>query len=358
MAELYLAGYDMVPIDIIDNFESLIWTERFQSFGDFVLTVKERPSFLEDLRKYKYLRLSDSYRVMMIETVKTGTQVDGVNVVTIEGRSFEYFLTMRSNQTLDPNEISITMKAGEAARYFVERYCMNAETTDRANVIPYLTAPHYESDKEGDVTVVAERGTIYKIVQDICQGAGLGFRIDKEPSGDLVFRAYRGQDRTDPASATYLEYSSDAENFGSISSTESIANYYNHVRMVGAQDIVDVFAPGTPDTVAGLERRTIVAEARDIGDEDDTSQKDQQLAALHQRGLWVLADANNRYNRLIDGEVSRDAWAERIFNLGDLVVVKDNYDLATIMLISEQIYSIDNAGLETLIPTFQEIAGI
>jgi hypothetical protein len=355
MADLYLTGKltNSDSVTILDEYESLIWTERYQAAGDFVLVLKELPSLMRDLRQYKYLRLSASKRIMMIEKIETKAQEDGANLITIKGRSFEAFLETRSNKTVTKEAIYLEDNPAAIAIYFVERYCVNPNTTALHNVIPGLTiGPNFYTDEE-KVGMKMERGEIYGLVKDACVSAGLGFKIEK--NGDnLVFSVYRGTNRMVSDNSIYREYSPDAENLHNPSSIESIEKYRNNARVIGFKDIVDVFTPGTPDTVSGLERRTVVVEAREIGDDDDPSTRDEQLRALAYRGYQALADANNRYSRLIDGDVPPLSWDEGFFNLGDIVVVGDYYGSTAKMFISEQIWSLDATG-ERLIPTFQEL---
>ena len=352
--DLYRADINFTKVDLIEEFESWIWTERYSGYGDFSLIMKRDNVLAADLPTLKFLRMSESARVMMVETADTAYQTSkGDDFVKLTGRSFESFLMLRNGAKYnDKAPDRVTGTRGGIANYIVNRYCINSATAGAANVIPGLsvaTAPATPT-----LTLEVPKSDIYSTVKAICDGGRLGWMIRVDATtGDPVFAVYQGIDRTNPAAFYYQEYSPDKETLTGISTVESISNWKNHARVNGYKTGVDVYVDGATSATSGLARRTIVVDASDIGTGSTTVAQDQD--ALEQRGYEVLRDVNNKYARAIDGDIPQNMWNETYYSLGDIVYVKDTYGNKIKALVSEQIWSSDAAAGESRTPSFEYI---
>lgn len=346
-------GTNFVPDILIDKYESLIWTERWSSFGDFELHC-EYDYWATKLQFANYLVGSESNKIMMIETVEMPKQNKGKNTVKITGRSIEAFMLFRNNKSgntsLTKPEI-ITGSVQDIARYIVATYLINPATAGAANVIPNLSVVPQVFGPA--FTLSVERGDIYSIVKGLCDMAGLGFEIYSIPTG-LFFNLEQGADLTNPSSFNYKIYSPDDNSFINTSRLESIANFYNHARVLGAKAGVDVYLPGVTVAPTGFDRRTMVIEASDVGP-DATTTVSQDQAVLTQRGITALADPANRYVNLVDGDVPQKTWHDTTFSLGSLVMVKDlSRDGAQKRRITEKVWTQDATG-KKVTPTFSPL---
>lgn len=359
--DLYYADSTFTATEVIEDYDSFIWTERYSAFGEVTLYVPESHVYTHGLKSWNYLLMSESKRVMQIESVENTRQTKQKNLVKVTGRSLEAFLMHRNNKTFAASgPEKITGAAGGIARYLVNRYCIDPATAGETSVIPNLT--WVQPPTTPTITMYVERGDIYSRVKSICDANGLGFAIIKNP-GDpvLYFTVYQGLDRSDPNDeAMYMEYSPNNETLFDVRSFESIAGYKNHARVLGAKTSVDAFSPGTPNTVSGFDRRTILVEATDIGsaiDEEDpekiTTIADDQ-AALVLRGQEVLAEENNKYIHYIDGKVPQNKWNDTYWGLGDIVMLKDVSGDKSKSRITEQIWSASSSG-EEMVPTFEQV---
>lgn len=352
--DLYRADDNFRKVAIIEDFESWIWTERYSGYGDFSLIMKRDNVLAANLQSLNFLRMSESARVMMVETADTAYQTaKGDDFVKLTGRSFESFLMLRNGKKYnDTGPDTVTGTRGGIANYIVNRYCINAATAGAVNVIPNLsvaTAPATPT-----MTLVVPKSDIYSTVKSICDGGRLGWMIRADgTTGNPVFAVYQGIDRTNPAASYYQEYSPDKETLTGISTVESIGNWKNHARVNGYKTGVDVYVNGATSATSGLDRRTLVIDAADIGTGATTVAQDQD--ALTERGYETLADNNNKYIRIIDGDVPQNKWNDTYYGLGDIVYVKDTYGNKIKALISEQIWSSDAATGESRTPSFEYI---
>lgn len=349
--DVYLLGADFEPIDIIDDYETLVWTERYQAYGDFRLELRDRNLLKQNLKFWKYIETSESNRPMALERVERSSQRLGSSLVHCRGKSVSAFLRNRNNknQTLRDAEV-VYGQPSNIMRYMVDRYCVEAATAGAANVIPNFDA--VDTALGPTMRLALERGDLYSIVQSIAFISNLGFIVRRESgTNQLIFQATQGVDRTVEGSALYREYSPDGENLTGPGGFESVEGYKNHARVLGKKTSVDVYSPDVSSSVSGWNRRTMVIEANDIGDETTTIAEDQE--DLRERGKAALREQANRYQRLVTGDVPTQNWNATYFGLGDIVWVKDHEGLKTKMRISESIFSVDRSGQKRT-PTFEE----
>lgn len=346
--DLFMTFSDFMPARIIENYQSLIWTERYSEYGDFTLVVKESDILMGPLRAYKFLLSSESDRVMMIESIETTGHADGEDVITLKGRSIEAVLDYRSSEIRNTDEWIRTGSAGELCTLLVDWYVVNP--SDPRDKIDRLSIENTHPTNPY-MTFQNKRDTVYKVVKNLCDSAGLGFRIRRDPtSGNLIFGVYEGLDRTNLDSVAYRIFSEDTDNLVNSKLTASISNYKNHARIIGKRTTTEVYAPGTSSQVSGIDKRTLVVQATDVGEEGRPLDEDREI--LQQRGLEALAEETNREVRMIDGDVPPNRW-DRGTGLGSMVFVKDNYGYEVRARVTEEILSIDSEGLR-IIPTFAQ----
>lgn len=83
------------PIDMVEGWSSLVWTERYREPGDFELKSYDVAKFWNLLPKRSMVALRDSAEAMIVETRIVETDEDGVDMITITGRTFDAFLSER-----------------------------------------------------------------------------------------------------------------------------------------------------------------------------------------------------------------------------------------------------------------------
>lgn len=86
---------DMVPINEIDTYTSIIWTDRYSKEGDFELRVPCTNFNYKVFNEARYLTIDKSDRVMVLESRNIKTEVDKSDEYIIKGRSAETLLDRR-----------------------------------------------------------------------------------------------------------------------------------------------------------------------------------------------------------------------------------------------------------------------
>lgn len=93
--QLQTVGTDWRPKDMVEGYNSLIWTERFQEAGDFTLKTPKVKEMMGKIPKGTLLTLQDSWEVMIVEDVLLSEGTKG-DELTVTGRSMMSCLDYRT----------------------------------------------------------------------------------------------------------------------------------------------------------------------------------------------------------------------------------------------------------------------
>lgn len=87
---------------LIEDYDSLIWTEKFQDHSEFELTTKHVDDFLLQLPLESFVTLLQSLEVMKVESHLISRDQDGNETLTVRGRSVTSILDKRVIQLASP----------------------------------------------------------------------------------------------------------------------------------------------------------------------------------------------------------------------------------------------------------------
>jgi len=90
-----------LPKTSLKNFDSFIWTERYQAPGDFKVTIYDDISAVNILPLESLVSHTDTFVVMMVENVDVVREKTGRLKIEISGRSAETFLECRPTAGCD-----------------------------------------------------------------------------------------------------------------------------------------------------------------------------------------------------------------------------------------------------------------
>lgn len=346
LSEIYILDKNFNRIDLIEGVNSFIWTERYNSHGDFILRVPISRFPYNALQVGFYLNNPGSNYLGIIDTVlrkrDSGTSDDYIEV---KGRFSEAFLFER---VVTPNVAqdywTLTGTVGYIATELVRRICIVGEYTTN-DIIPNLT--HAEQDSSTVTRTVKLKPTdVYTAVKELCDEDRLGFRIFFNYSTkQLEFRVYRGTDRsTTQSTNSKVVFSSDLDTLVNGSFLKSSANYKNiaYVKSKGVIRRVQI----ENGTFTGLNRRVLWVDASDI--ENPTNE------LLDNRGRLELAQ--HKFTNMVDGEIEKDGpYRYGVdYSLGDVVSLKSEDGTYVRARIVEYITTYDNDGIRSY-PSFVTI---
>lgn len=99
MIEIKVLNRKYKTVQVIDQYESLIWTDRFDSYGDFELKIPDKDSMGSRIPRNTLLAIDQSDRIMVVESIKDEVG-DAGDVTTIyKGPSFESIADLRAVYT-------------------------------------------------------------------------------------------------------------------------------------------------------------------------------------------------------------------------------------------------------------------
>lgn len=351
--ELYILDSFLRRIEVIDRFESLIWSERFSALGDFQIVIestkKNRDLFLEGTR----LSLTESQRVMVVETILDKIDDDGRAMLTLSGRSLEAIMEDRvarpNMQGLDASpRWALSGTPGEIVRFIFKRICQDG-ILDQRDKIPFITTgsvfpSNTIPEPEDEIKVELEPDTLLNSVSSMCNAYGLGFALARgQDTSKLYFQVYSGSNRT--SSQTNLPaviFSPELDSLTNVSELVSIEAYKNVAYVLANTGTAIVYADGIDPTDAGFERRVLMVKVDNVtptADEEGLSLTD----LLQKRGR----DALDEHRRIaaFDGEIPTSGYKYGIdYRLGDVVEMRKNTGATNYMRVTEQIFVSDGEG--------------
>lgn len=338
---------------VIEDFESVIWTERYQAAGDITIVMKSTYSNKSLLAPGTRVGKEGSTYVMVIDTMDDDTSDDGSRNVTFTGKSFEFILNDRVAMPAlsDLNETPawvVTGTPGDIARQMFHEICVFCVLSSK-DTIPFFTEgtllPEGNIPEPGDsITISAAPDTLYNTIQKVCLAYGLGFRFAKEGDlGHLYFEIYTGSDRTTgQTDVDAIVFSPDLDNLSQIRQLTSTSGVKTVAYVFSANGAEFVYAPSANQEATGADRKVLFVNSSNSADAGPDL-----TAALKQEGLIALGDQREVY--AFDGQLAPDAgYIYGVdYHLGDLVEEQTAAGFGNLMVVTEQIFVSDDQGDRT-----------
>lgn len=375
---MYIEVFDtnFKRIAVCDNYESLIWTDRYNEPGDFELYFGMKTELLDIYKPDYYLMSPESEYTMIIEDLKVTTDIEGGDHLIVTGRSLESILcrrivwkmtTVKGNfvnaidKILKQNVYDPKVPKNDYTKRRITQFQWNKDTTEAA--IKALTID--ETQFTGDV--------VYDVLKDLCDQFDVGFSLKRNPdTGKFVFKLYYGTDRSYKQSENqYVVFSPSFDNIVSSDYTENKSKYCNVTLVAGEGEELDRKMLEVGDTKSsGLDRREMFTDARDLSstiegdpedpDDDEGEQEERHMSnaeynkLLKNRGLEKLKEVE--IEKIFDGQVEATQlyrYGEH-FSMGDYCELIDSYGRESRVKVIEYIHSESTSGIEEY-PTFKVV---
>lgn len=366
--ELLVLDESFEPFAIIDTYNSLIWTDRYNECGDFELFTAMSMDLLNVIKQDYYIRRPDSDHVMIIEKIEIDTDVEDGNTITITGRSLESLLDRR----IVWNETSLSGSFQDGIEKLLNENVISPSNESRK--IPNFKMEKSEDQAITNLTIEAQyKGdNLYDILQILCTERNIGFKVVLSDTNELVFSLYSGTDRSyDQTDNPYVIFSPNYDNLISSNYIESKSSFKN-VTLVSAEDSDNrpeeegAEAPLVETAVGnvfGLARRETFTDYGSIsrtvteGDQEKTLSDSEITAMLRQRGKETLAENASILSFEGEAETSTMFKYGEDFTIGDIVQVEDHYGHESRARVIELVLSDATDGF-SVYPTFSAIAEV
>lgn len=347
--DLIILNTDLDPVAVIDSYESLIWTDRYDKYGDFELYTSVDENILRYFKNDYYVLNRDSEHVMIIEKILIKSDIENGNHITISGRSLESILDRRIIWDQIILDGSLTLQSGIKQLFWynvtnpadekrIIKEFVFEESTD-----PAITGLILKAQYAGD--------NLYDVVQKVCSDNKIGFKITLNDNKKFVFKLYAGTDRSyDQTNNPYVIFSPDFDNLLSSNYIESKMAFKNVALVLGdGQEYSTRTKVTVDDGSSGLNRRETVVDARNV-----TSTSTEYTAQLQQKGKEELSKSDNIASLEGEAETTMMFRYGEDFFAGDIVQIADEYGHEGKARIIEFVISDDESGT-SMYPTFKTI---
>lgn len=171
--DLIVLNENFEAVSVIDAYESVIWTDRYDKPGEFEIYTPVSDQMVTYPKVNNYLRIVDSDHLMVIEDITIEANVEDGNHIKIVGRSLESILDRRvvigeinlrgSVQNSIKSLINTNIISASDRKRRIENFIFE-ESTDTA-----ITSLTYEGQFKGK--------DLLSIIEEICKDQKLGFRL-------------------------------------------------------------------------------------------------------------------------------------------------------------------------------------
>ena len=351
--ELLILDTEFTTLSIIDVYKSLIWTDRYNEYGDFELYIPMESRLLDIIKHDFYAWNNDSEHTMIIEKLQIDSDIENGNYLIATGRSLESILERR----VITSQVIISGNFQTAIKQLINDNIISPSVTDRK--IPNFIFKESTDTKVTSIEIEETQyiGTdLYSIIKSQCQEHDIGFKLVLTDDNKFEFSLYAGTDRSyDQTDNPYVIFSPNFENIINSNYLSSKQEYKNVVFVGGEGEGAEktIVSVGS---ASGLNRREMFEEANDISKttETGTISDSEYKSQLKSKGEEVLKD--NDVLTAFEGEVEATnlfVYGTDFF-LGDIVQVSDEYGNEGKAYISELVFSRDESE-QSIYPTFKAI---
>ncbi|MFL5661538.1 MAG: Gp37-like protein [Ktedonobacteraceae bacterium] len=359
----------------IQNYISLIWTERYSSAGDVQLVIPPTLNAIKSLAPGTFLAINGSKEIMVVDT-----QTIEKDLMTVTGSSLIKFLNQRIAWFENPDyDASATTPGPMFADYTSDDFTVGEFISNVVNEMLIVTPnfyPPYDAisldqarDKIPNLTLgnvdgsggsrrlTFPIGPLYDGITQIASAHNLGIKMFLESahfnSGaySLKFSTYHGRDRTsDQTNNNIVRFAPEFDNLNNPKEVRSNDQFKNVVYVVYKNTVTPIYPRYMADPPVGFLRRVTKVDAPDIH-----LTADHIPPFLARVGNTEITKDQEIYT--IDGEVLNEPEYKFgvAYNLGDFVEVKGYSGLIVKARVVEHIRSQDQYG-ERRYPTFNVVS--
>ena len=349
--ELYTMDRNFHKQTIIDEFSSVIWTERYYGDSAIELVMPSTSELMQKLPIGIFIGLTGSDEIMSIETrtIENGKlKLSGISLLPWMNNRFVRTTPLHKDKHW-PIDGTLGMPAGRVLWHIIFSMCCQGSpyldgtinigiSNPERLVIPGLGLTAYDNSGFA-IDVAVPFGPVYTAMREIATTYEVGMQILLEEVTDisysLGFRSYKGLDHTSGQSDnSIVRFSPQMDSLTDIKELQSIA---------ALKTLVYSFAPGLNPAVGdpvittipgvseltgpqytGFDLRALMIFADDITTDLVSGSATDLIHILDSRAYDALV--TNSYVIAVDGEIVPESQFKYgvHYNLGDLIEVQGN----------------------------------
>lgn len=350
---IYVLNQSFETIAIIDEYESIIWTTRYFTYGDFELYLSAENNLMDLLQIGNYLVRDKDINgaiyqnVMIIRNVEITTDAEDGDHLIVTGYDLKSIL----NRRIIPEQTNLYGNVDALLQNLVYTEIINPSIAARQ--ISNFTAGVNKIQTVYTMRQQITGKNLGEIMAKICTAYGYGYDVYID-NGNFVFYVYEGADRSYNQNVNpYVVFS---DNYGNLLSSDYVINNDNfaNVAVVAGEGEGLDRKKVTVGDASGLERYEVWIDSRNTSSDDGTISEDEYLELLAQEGVESLSEMET--TTTFSGEIddSTNYTINVDYFLGDIVQIENDYGIQATTRIIEIIESEDDTG-SSVIPTFAEM---
>lgn len=349
---IYLLDTDFRRIRLIDEYISMIWTDRYAEAGDFELYVTATVENVSIFKTGMYLSNTLSEHLMIVETIEIKSDIEDGAKLIVSGRSLESILSRRIvwNQTVFENKniqdiifelLKDSIISPNNASRKIDNFIFERLENTQVNTV------RLDKQYTGD--------NIYTVIHELCEQYGLGFKLIRV-NNQFRFGLYMGKNHTH-GTDSFVTFSPRFDNLISSNVITSIRDNVNIACVAGEGEGASrkIISAGTE--TSGIERMELFVDARSVSsktENDTVISPEQYNSILLQKGMEELNVHQSKTT--IESEVDYNGIFKykKDFDVGDIVNVSNEFGYSGKLRITEIVTS-DSVDGMTIVPTFKVI---
>lgn len=349
---------------VIDTFNSLIWTTRYQKPGDFEIYISPYTELFEKAKDNYYIYNKNSEQTMIIEKIKTEIDIDKGTFATITGRSIESILDRRIVWDTTWYAGSIV----DCIELLLNSNIINPKDKKRKIdnfIFGGVLGTDYQKNqiKKMGIDFQSKGENLLTVIENICKEFNIGFKIicDVYDGYKFKFYLYKGVNRSigNPENNLIIEFSPNNDNLQESNFVNSSEKYKN-VTLIGGEGDSDKkrYESLYNENYDGLNRREIYTDASSVNRNIDghIMSLAEYRRQLKEKGKETIN--NNELSEIFEGKVVtnlENMYQYGIdFFLGDIVSLRNEFGKTGNQCISEIVESYDTKGY-LFTPSFSKI---
>lgn len=351
---------DYKMIAIVDEYESFIWTDRYNQPGDFEIFSPITYDNLNIFARDYYVRLTGSEHTMIIEDIVYSSSAESGKSIKVVGRSLESILDRRivwGVYNVDGN------LQDEVERIFND--CI-INPSDKDRKISNFVFEKSSDPRITELTITNQYtgNTLLDIIQTLTDEFDIGWKIVLNDQNQMVFSFFVGTDRSySQREVPYVVFSPAYDNIIESTYTIAGATLKNVILVAGEDNTYSVDGetvslgerPKIYRTVGsgtGLLRREIYANQVGIEQEEGSTREDyetklDQFGQEELQKYTVTKKFDGQYETKLGFKYGTD------FFIGDTVEVADEFGNQASSKVIEFIWSSNISNGEEAYPTFR-----
>ena len=254
--ELYVLDKNLETVGLVDEYKSLIWTNRYAEVGDCELYMPATSESLSLLKMGYYLMRSDDDMVCQIRKIELDTDAEEGNYIVVSGTDVKAFL----DQRIIWGTMTCKGNVETFLRSLVETTLCDPALTSRKLVKQNGGQMMFLGSLAGFTEKATEQisyANVGEKVREYCTTYQWGYRVVYR-LGALYFELYKGTDRTDS-----VIFADEYENLASTKYIEDDSSLGN-VALVAGEGAGADRARSTYGYGEGVDRHELFVDARDV----------------------------------------------------------------------------------------------